>query len=286
MRTGLLCALCVLCGLSLSAQVLLRWEVDTARSAPKILEVYQGETVNFEVSVKESGAVKVFPDTATAVFLWQTNNMGSAWWSLPASVSGSVVRATWSPSNDVGSASYTWYVAVIDSATVNYRVNGTLRIRDSPGFLPASLASPAIFEQLKDALGFGAVTTTNTPPTAPSSETLVRAALFSDSNTAWSNTSQIFVWDLGSQSYNRTPQLDLGIWVENVQTNAVYDIPGTTNQTVVVESAWLYHASPIVDGVLQRAYTTYSGWRNGATNTLTYGTNTITIYSGVARYTP
>ena len=285
MRTVFLCALCVLCGLSLSAQVLLRWEVDTARSAPKILEVYQGETVNFEVAIKESGAVKVFPDTATAVFLWQTNGMESAWWSQSASVSGSVVRATWSPSNDVGNASYTWYVAVIDSATINYRVNGTLRIRDSPGFLPASLASPAIFEQLKTTL-LGEMTPTNTPTPAAVPTPLVRAALFSDSNTAWSNTSQIFVWDLGSQSYNRTPQLDLGVWVENVQTNAVYDIPGTTNQTVVVESAWLYHASPIVDGVLQRAYTTYSGWRNGATNTLTYGTNTITIYSGVARYTP
>lgn len=285
MRTGLLCALCVLCGLSLPAQVLLRWEVDTARSAPKILEVYQGETVNFEVSVKESGAVKTFPDTATAVFLWQTNGMDSAWWSQPAVVSGSVVRATWSPSNDVGNAAYTWYVAVIDSATVNYRVNGTLRIRDSPGFSPASLASPAIFEQLKTTL-LGEMTTTNTPTPAAVTTPLVRAALFSDSNTAWSNTSQIFVWDPGSESYNRTPQLDLGIWVENVQTNAVYDIPGTTNQTVVVESAWLYHASPIVDGVLQRSYTTYSGWRNGATNTLVYGTNTITIYSGVARYTP
>lgn len=276
--------LCVLSWQMLSAQVLLRWEVDTNRSTPKTLEVYQGETVNFEVSLRESGAVKTFPDTAAAVFLWQTNNMGSAWWSQSAVVSGSVVRATWSPSNDVGSAAYSWYVAVIENASVNYRVNGTLRIRDSPGFSAVALASPTIFEQLKTTL-LGNMMITNTPTPAAVTTPLIRAALFSDSNTAWNNSSQVFVWDSGSQSYNRTPQLDLGIWAENVQTNAVYDIPGTTNQTVVLESAWLYHASPIINGVLQRAYTTYSGWRNGATNTMAYGTNTITLYSGVARYT-
>lgn len=259
--------LCLLCGFSLSAQVLLRWEVDTARSAPKILEVYQGETVNFEVSLRESGAVKVFPSTATAVFLWQTNGMGSAWWSQPAVVSGSVVRATWSPSNDVGNASYTWYVAVIDSATVNYRVNGTLRIRDSPGFSPAALASPSLNAAFAAAVI--AVVGTNSVVSGDPVTPPVPTRLY---NVWQDNTGAIYTYSVAQRAYIRQPAKDLALWRNWTTTNGLYTIDGTTNQVVLASPAQRHVVSPVVNGVVQKDYHTYEAWtESGATNVVLTG---------------
>ena len=120
------------------AAVPLRWTVETSRVQPVTFEAYHGETLEFEASLQSYG--KPIADTLQDVRIyWQTNGMGSAYWSAPASASGNVLRATWSPAMDTGANAVYGFIGVAGEI---YRASFQLRMRSSPGAVPNELELP------------------------------------------------------------------------------------------------------------------------------------------------
>ena len=120
------------------AAVPLRWTVETSRVQPVTFEAYHGETLALEATLQSYG--KPVSDTLQDVRIyWQTNGMGSAYWSAPASASGNVLRATWTPAMDTGANAVYGFIGV---AGENYRASFQLRMRSSPGAAPNELELP------------------------------------------------------------------------------------------------------------------------------------------------
>ena len=119
---------------------------------------YHGETLEIEAQLTWRNSPLAIQDGAEAAMCWQTNGMGDAWWTAPASVTtGGVVTATWSPSNDVGAASYRVFFRVAGPGGASYRANMLLRLLGSPGATPNALPLPAPF------IDFAKVVVTNAP---------------------------------------------------------------------------------------------------------------------------
>ena len=120
------------------AAVPLKWTVETSRVQPVTFEAYHGETLALEATLQSYG--KPVSDTLQdARIYWQTNGMGSAYWSAPASASGNVLRATWTPAMDTGANAVYGFIGV---AGENYRASFQLRMRSSPGAAPNELELP------------------------------------------------------------------------------------------------------------------------------------------------
>ena len=120
------------------AAVPLKWTVETSRVQPVTFEAYHGETLEFEASLQSYG--KPVADTLQDVRLyWQTNGMRSAYWSAPASASGNVLRATWTPAMDTGANAVYGFIGVAGEI---YRASFQLRMRSSPGAVPNELELP------------------------------------------------------------------------------------------------------------------------------------------------
>ena len=136
----LLLALFPLCTFhfSSSAAVPLRWTVETSRVQPAVFDAYQGETLTFEAALQSYGK-PITNDLQGARIYWQTNGMGSAYWSAHASADGNILRATWTPSMDSGAKIYNCFLG---RAGENYRAAFQLRMRASPGAVPNELELP------------------------------------------------------------------------------------------------------------------------------------------------
>ena len=120
------------------AAVPLRWTVETSRVQPVTFEAYHGETLSLEATMQSYG--KPVADTLQDVRIyWQTNGMGSAYWSAPASASGNVLRATWTPAMDTGANAVYGFIGVAGEI---YRASFQLRMRSSPGAAPNELELP------------------------------------------------------------------------------------------------------------------------------------------------
>ena len=120
------------------AAVPLRWTVETSRVQPVTFEAYHGETLSLEATMQSYG--KPVADTLQDVRIyWQTNGMGSAYWSAPASASGNVLRATWTPAMDTGANAVYGFIGVAGEI---YRASFQLRMRSSPGAVPNELELP------------------------------------------------------------------------------------------------------------------------------------------------
>lgn len=133
----------------------LRWTVETSRAQPATFEAYQGETLELEAALTSYGKPLEAPSNYS--LYWQTNGMGSAWWSAPVSSAPSptnVLFATWSPTNDVGAKTYTCFIG--QPGTI-YHAAFQLRLRPSPGAAPNELPLPA------KTIDFAQVIVTNAP---------------------------------------------------------------------------------------------------------------------------
>lgn len=122
-----------------SAAVPLAWTVETSRAQVAQFEAYRGETLDLEATMKSYGSPLATP--AQPSLYWQTNGMGAAWWTAPATASGNVLRATWSPTNDCGGTVYNCFVGGPDAT---YRAAFRLRMLPSPGFTPNHLPLPTV----------------------------------------------------------------------------------------------------------------------------------------------
>ena len=120
------------------AAVPLKWTVETSRVQPVTFEAYHGETLSLEATLQSYG--KPVADTLQDVRIyWQTNGMGSTYWSEPASASGNVLRATWTPAMDTGANAVYGFIGVAGEI---YRASFQLRMRSSPGAVPNELELP------------------------------------------------------------------------------------------------------------------------------------------------
>ena len=139
------------------AAVPLGWTVRPGQPAPVMFDRYHGETLEFSASFLGFGALPF--DPGADVRLWyQTNGMGSAWWSAPATVSSNVLTATWTPELDPGAER----VSLFFGAPSNAYAAAVLRLRHSPGFTPAAPPPPASFAESDPV--FAAWLATYTPP--------------------------------------------------------------------------------------------------------------------------
>ena len=122
-----------------SSSVPLRWTVETSRAQVAQFEAYRGETLDLEATMKSYGSPLATPVQPS--LYWQTNGMGAAWWTSPATASGNVLRATWSPTNDCGGTVYNCFIG---QAGGNYRAAFRLRMLPSPGYTPNHLPLPTV----------------------------------------------------------------------------------------------------------------------------------------------
>ena len=120
------------------AAVPLRWTVETSRVQPAVFDAYQGETLELEATLQSYGK-PITNDLQSTRIYWQTNGMGSAYWSAHASADGNILRATWTPSMDTGAKIYNCFLG---HAGENYRAAFQLRMRASPGAVPNELELP------------------------------------------------------------------------------------------------------------------------------------------------
>lgn len=153
--------------LSLRAAVPLRWTVETSRAAPVAFEQFAGASIDLEASLNSYG--KPLAVAGEPRLYWQTNGMGSAWWSAPASASGNVLRAAWTPACEAGGATaYRGFVGIPGSV---YSAAFTLRLRPSPGASPNALPLPT------PRIDFAAVEVANAPwPTADETDARIAEA--------------------------------------------------------------------------------------------------------------
>lgn len=117
----------------------LRWTVETSRAQVAQFEAYRGETLLLEAEMRSYG--KPFSEVLQPDLYWQTNGMGAAWWTTPATASGNVLRATWSPTNDCGGTVYNCFIGGPDAT---YRAAFRLRMLPSPGFTPNHIPLPTV----------------------------------------------------------------------------------------------------------------------------------------------
>ena len=124
---------------TLPAAVPLRWTVETSRAQVAQFEAYRGETLDLEATMKSYGSPLATPVQPS--LYWQTNGMGAAWWTAPATASGNVLRATWSPTNDCGGTVYNCFIG---GPGATYRAAFRLRMLPSPGFTPNHIPLPTV----------------------------------------------------------------------------------------------------------------------------------------------
>ena len=136
---------------TLHAAVPLAWEARPNAPAPASFDRHHGETIDFRCTL--TGFDAAFAPAADVRLWYQTNGMGQAWWSAPATVQSNVITATWSPAIDPGADR----VSLFFGAPSNVYASAVLRLRHSPGFTPSVLTLPV------QRLDFAAVETANAP---------------------------------------------------------------------------------------------------------------------------
>ena len=124
------------------AAVPLAWDVRPGQPAPVTFDRYHGEAIGFSAAFRGFGELPFGP--GADIRLWyQTNGMGRAWWSVPATVQSNVLSATWSPALDPGADR----VSLFFGAPSNAYAAAVLRLRHSPGFAPGSMPDPIAFHE-------------------------------------------------------------------------------------------------------------------------------------------
>ena len=128
--------------LAAHAAVPLAWDARPDNPPPAPFDRHHGETLEFRCTFRGFGELPFAP--GADIRLWfQTNGMGSAWWSVPATISSNVLSATWSPALDPGADR----VSLFFGAPSNAYAAAVLRLRHSPGFAPGAMPDPESFHE-------------------------------------------------------------------------------------------------------------------------------------------
>ena len=124
-------------------------DISTGRPAASNEAYYHGETIEFRAVRGRS----VVTNVEYASIYYQTNGMDSVWWHTDGLV--------FHPTNDVGAASYRFFLEGRDDLGRDWHANGLLRLLPSPGFTPNTIELPV------SRLDFAAVEVLNPPWTDP-----------------------------------------------------------------------------------------------------------------------
>ncbi len=123
------------------AGVPIKFNVETSRADVQTIDVYHGETLEFEVSFKSYGKPMEFPADMQAAFYWQTNGMDTAFWrtnNVTVATNG-VMSAIFTPEMDIGSKTVLGFIGVAGEI---YRASFILRFKNAPGYNPAIVEWP------------------------------------------------------------------------------------------------------------------------------------------------
>lgn len=136
------------------AAVPVAWTNSPGMPPYPIKPVPHGSTVDLAVTLKGYTTPPI-ADGADVRLWYQTNGMGQAWWSAPATFDGSTITATFGPAQDCGADR----VSLFFGAPSNVFASAVLRLTHAPGFAPASLPPPPgvamqpwVIEQLADTI--------------------------------------------------------------------------------------------------------------------------------------
>jgi len=121
-----------------ASAVPLRWIVETSRPGVEAFDAYHGESLDLQATMLSYGDPLALTN-APAMLYWQTNGMGKAWWSVPASCSSNVLSASFAPHMDPGASVVNGFIGV---AGQHYRASFRLHFRNSPGADTANLPLP------------------------------------------------------------------------------------------------------------------------------------------------
>ena len=124
-------------------------DISTGRPAASNAAYYHGETIEFRAVRGRS----VVTNVEYSCVYYQTNGMDSVWWHTDGLV--------FHPTNDVGAASYRFFLEGRDDLGRDWHANGLLRLLPSPGFTPNTVELPVA------RLDFAAVDVLNPPWTDP-----------------------------------------------------------------------------------------------------------------------
>lgn len=124
------------------AAVPLAWDVRPGQPAPVMFDRYHGESLEFRCTFRAFGELP-FAVGADIRLWYQTNGMGQAWWSAPATLQSNVLSAVWSPDMDPGAER----VSLFFGAPSNAYAAAVLRLRHSPGFAPGEMPDTIHFEE-------------------------------------------------------------------------------------------------------------------------------------------
>ena len=134
------------------------WERTPNRPAPAQFDVFHGESLDFRCTFTSFGALPFSGSDAPRLY-FQTNGMGAAWWSIPATVSiitnsqlsgtghqapgtNYQLSATFTPDLDPGADR----LAVFFGAPSNAYAAAQVRFRNSPGPHPNDLEPPSVLD--------------------------------------------------------------------------------------------------------------------------------------------
>ena len=119
------------------AAVPVAWTNSPGMPPYPIKPVPHGSTVDLAVTLRGYTTPPI-ADGADVRLWYQTNGMGSAWWSAPATFDGSTITASFGPAQDCGADR----VSLFFGAPSNVFASAVLRLTHAPGFDPASLPLP------------------------------------------------------------------------------------------------------------------------------------------------
>ena len=119
----------------------LEWAATPGRPAPAQFDRFHGEALELRCEFRGFDPLP-FEAGGDVRLWWQTNGMGNAWWSIPATVSSNALSAVWGPAQDPG----TERVALFFGAPSNAYAAASLRLRGSPGGAPNALEPPSIVD--------------------------------------------------------------------------------------------------------------------------------------------
>lgn len=284
---------CIFAALALCSTALagvpIRWAVETSRAAPAAFEQYQGTSLDLEAALTAYGRPLAIEGDAR--LYWQTNGMGAAYWSAPASVSGNVMRAAWTPSMDVGARDYVCFIGIPGSI---YSAAFRLRLRPSPGADPNALPLPV------PRIDFATVEADNAPwatladidGLASTNET---AAIGRSVNALWQYTFGDRAW-IAVTNYMRTAEgvvPSLQLWeVRDGATNCVYSsgeeiahvVSNEVGRIALVFSNLLEGVRAQIPATAWSAYQSGSGAPNPASNEVTVVSTPSVMLTGGAEW--
>lgn len=113
------------------AQVPCKWDAEASQASPASFSCYRGETLVFQPTFLEYGVTST---NATYTMQWQTNGMGTAYWST------NILQFT--PAMDVGASAYTIFIRAAMINGVSYRANAKIKMLGAPGLNPNIIALP------------------------------------------------------------------------------------------------------------------------------------------------